>query len=741
MRFCLNNIKFVLLFCFAIYFVHPNKLDAQTTYQLPPNQPEQDACSALQLCGSSFYTPYSYIGTGKKLDLDSTPCSPVSGGGETNSVWLQIRTASAGNVVFTIKPVNPADDYDFAVLNVTGKSCSSLTLHDVVRCNFTNNISNSNTNGIIGLNDTSRTPYVQAGSIGESFSQAVFAKSDEVYLIMINNFGNYRNGGASKGFTIDFTGSTAAFYNAASPELKTIDEVCTDNSTIVVKTSTEILCSSIAADGSDFTTNAPANIISASGINCTDRGGYTNSITLRFSSPLPAGNYTIAAKKGIDNNTLSGLCNNELLPAKPIPFIIKPGSKVAIENESICYQQLPYTWNGIRLTEGGDNVATYTAASAAGCDSTTVLNLLVSQPPKQVNLSETICDGDFYVLPWNETVSEAGTYTHHYANSNDCDSLTESVILTVFTPPNGSVEARDSTIETGFCKNGSVLLNPGNDFISYLWNTGQTSNSIIVNIAGTYGLQAKDNYGCITIDTFVVALYQRPAESLNSIERLCADSTLILDAGSGYTSYLWNNGSTNQTIIIDKPDTFWIRLTDTHNCTATDTVHVITVERPANFLISSVTKCALKNVILTSLNNFDTYRWSNGNNTKSNKVSSGGLYWLTVTDYNGCTGKDSIIVIDSICPVFFFIPTAFTPNNDGNNDLFKPKFSGALSNYHFSVYNRWGQLIFSTIDALNGWDGNVNGSQQPVDTYLWICSYSLDGKSVQTEKGTVTLIR
>jgi gliding motility-associated-like protein len=87
------------------------------------------------------------------------------------------------------------------------------------------------------------------------------------------------------------------------------------------------------------------------------------------------------------------------------------------------------------------------------------------------------------------------------------------------------------------------------------------------------------------------------------------------------------------------------------------------------------------------------------------------------------------------------MPNAFTPNNDMHNDVFKPTFSGALSRYHLSIYNRWGKLIFSTNNPLTGWDGTAKGYPQPVDTYIWICSYSLDRNPLHTEKGTVNLIK
>ncbi len=198
------NMRCILLYCIATCFIHTNLLKAQAIYQLPPNQPEQDACNALQLCGGSFYTPYSYTGTGRYLDLDETPCFNGPGGGEKNSVWLKIHVLTAGTVVFKLTPVSPDDDYDFAVIDATGKNCGALTSNDVIRCNYNSNIHGSNINGIIGLSDTSRTPYIQKGKFGYSFCEAVYAKNDQVFLIMINNYGNYVGGGEVRDLQLIF---------------------------------------------------------------------------------------------------------------------------------------------------------------------------------------------------------------------------------------------------------------------------------------------------------------------------------------------------------------------------------------------------------------------------------------------------------------------------------------------------------------------------------------------------------
>src|SRR5271170_2281586 len=101
---------------------------------LPPDQPEQDACHALPLCGGKFFTPFSYQGTGLVLDLNQTPCdSDTVGGGEDNSMWIKVTVAGAGILAFKIIPVDTSDDYDFAVLDITHTLCSSLSPPDVVR--------------------------------------------------------------------------------------------------------------------------------------------------------------------------------------------------------------------------------------------------------------------------------------------------------------------------------------------------------------------------------------------------------------------------------------------------------------------------------------------------------------------------------------------------------------------------------------------------------------------------------
>ena len=88
-----------------------------------------------------------------------------------------------------------------------------------------------------------------------------------------------------------------------------------------------------------------------------------------------------------------------------------------------------------------------------------------------------------------------------------------------------------------------------------------------------------------------------------------------------------------------------------------------------------------------------------------------------------------------------FVPSAFTPNADGLNDVIRPIAVGISHIDYFRIYNRWGQIVFSTTTNGKGWDGNISGQPQGTNTYVWIVhAVDFTGKEF-FKKGSVTLIR
>lgn len=139
------------------------------------------------------------------------------------------------------------------------------------------------------------------------------------------------------------------------------------------------------------------------------------------------------------------------------------------------------------------------------------------------------------------------------------------------------------------------------------------------------------------------------------------------------------------------------------------------------------------------------YLWQDGSNDQTLSVNRSGSYWVQVTDVNGCTKKDSINVIIQNCEECgLFIPSAFTPNDDGLNDLFKtrPQCPAiGLQNFSLSVYNRWGQLVFMTNDINKGWDGKYKNKGLDQGVYVYLVDYSFKQNKFHHQKGAITLVR
>ena len=381
-----------LLFLFTAGFFH-NPVEAQL---LPTNQPEQDACGALVLCGNSFTTPFSYQGIGMISDLISTPC----GGGEVNSMWMFLSVNTGGSIVFTISPIAVTDDYDFAVVNITNSSCSTFTSNDVIRCNFNNNLAGSNINGVVGLNTTSAAPFTTAGATGGSFNQQINANAGDVYLIMINNFGTGPGGSntPTSGFTIDFTGSTATF-NGTNPSMDHIIPSCNSSQQITLQMNTNVKCSSIEPGGSDFTMSGGGSVVSAVGTNCASSTGYTKTLILSFASPLPPGTYTLGVKNGSDGNTILDLCDVPLATTDTIQFTIDPyvpPAFVSIDTPACSELRIKMNTrircdsiaeNGSDFAISGPQANSVIAAYGIGCDTLNFTDtvVLILQSPLQTD--------------------------------------------------------------------------------------------------------------------------------------------------------------------------------------------------------------------------------------------------------------------------------------------------------------------------------------------------------------------
>jgi gliding motility-associated-like protein len=146
-----------------------------------------------------------------------------------------------------------------------------------------------------------------------------------------------------------------------------------------------------------------------------------------------------------------------------------------------------------------------------------------------------------------------------------------------------------------------------------------------------------------------------------------------------------------------------------------------------------------RDTLLLYPGNFDTYNWQDGSSGHTLVVKKPGQYSVNVSNSCG-NGVSSIYVSERSCDLRF--PSAFTPNNDGVNDIFTALHAYNITAYHLTVYNRWGQLVFATADINKGWDGNAGGHPAPMGLFVWSCEYRKTGNNEPVIiRGIVNLIR
>ena len=297
--------------------------------------------------------------------------------------------------------------------------------------------------------------------------------------------------------------------------------------------------------------------------------------------------------------------------------------------------------------------------------------------------------------------------------------------------------------DTSFCSGNSVILNAGNGFANYLWNTGQSSSSITVNSAGVFSIIAADVNNCISKDTLrVINVFNNPVVNLPNDSLLCIGSSKNLNAGTGMASYLWSTGATTNSISVNNTGTYWVNVIDNNGCKGTDTTAITRLlVLPAAFLPADTVLCSYSTLKISASQTYLSYLWSTGSLQNNITISQPGNYWLRVTDNFNCVGSDTIIVNPKQCLEGFFIPNAFTPNQDGKNDAFRPLLFGVVKNLKFVIYNRWGQKVYETSKINEGWNGKVSGKETDSNVFVWTCEYQFEGQDRKFEKGTVVLIR
>jgi len=326
------------------------------------------------------------------------------------------------------------------------------------------------------------------------------------------------------------------------------------------------------------------------------------------------------------------------------------------------------------------------------------------------------------------------------------DELTKSYALgndLVFALPPDTTRR---TTDTFFCKNGELNMDMAASGLAYIWDNGSTDSTRNITVPGKYWVSYLTDRCNVTIDTFIVAEYD-PEVDLGDNFALCSGDpyTLVPSVKHEDMQFLWSDGSNGDSLLISGAGTYWVQ-SGIKGCIGSDTVEAVIFPDISDILGDDLPFCKDAPISL-SLSvppyPYADILWSTGATDNTININDTGTYTVSIS-IPPCNGKDSIRIYREICECYFDIPTAFSPNSDGLNDLFKITLEPGcpVQGYVLSIFNRYGQRVYIGWGPDEGWDGTYNGRTADAGVYMYHVRFFGGTRQIQyTRKGDITLIK
>nr|MDQ3101061.1 gliding motility-associated C-terminal domain-containing protein [Bacteroidota bacterium] len=337
----------------------------------------------------------------------------------------------------------------------------------------------------------------------------------------------------------------------------------------------------------------------------------------------------------------------------------------------------------------------------------------------------------------------AGTYCLSVTDGNgciaqDCISLEEPepvVINSIITEANcgSSNGAVDLTINGGMAPYG------------YLWSNGSTDQDLSGLSSGSFDISITDANGCITSGTIVIEGTPGITTSAEITSVPCAgdnSGAIDLSINSGQAPFVitWSNGASTEDLIGIPAGDHSVSITDANGCSMQA---VYTIDQSTGLLLDTILSLYSNgynvsnyqgtdgSITIEPIGGTSPYQiaWSNGSTENSITGVSAGSYAVEVTDINGCAAS---LVIQLTQPSDLEMPTGYSPNGDGSNDFFFIRGLDGYQKNRFTVYNRWGNVVFDRLNYRNDWAGeNSNGDELANGTYFVILTVDEGNRILQ----------
>ncbi len=430
-----------------------------------------------------------------------------------------------------------------------------------------------------------------------------------------------------------------------------------------------------------------------------------------------------------------------------------------VRNITICSGQLPYHWNGITVTAAGSGVAVYTVSSAiTGCDSSTILNLAVV-PAIRDTVYLTLCANQLPYI-WNGvSVTAGGSQAAQYTTmaTGGCDSIT-TLNLTI-------KQVYTATIDTSICYAQAPFHWLGQSYASsgsypHPFTSVAGCDSIItlsLHISPTpVTLLPRDSAGCGQVhfkgilytsnttvkDTLLSARGCDSAYRTTNIRILTTYRDTLKAGICANQTYTWMGETYKESGLYTRSFNM------PSGCDSVLNLELTVWDIGQAVIVRNLdeTPCVNDTITVTAQGAQDyDWKWNDqdlGNDAQQHIVLSEkvNVIRLLAKDEHACESEAKVSIETKAC-CEMMIPNAFSPNGDGLNDRFGPETIGNPKDFKMMIFNRYGQLLFTSISVNSKWDGTYQGKPVDIGTYFFRVYTKCTNDTENTFKGDITLIR
>lgn len=297
-----------------------------------------------------------------------------------------------------------------------------------------------------------------------------------------------------------------------------------------------------------------------------------------------------------------------------------------------------------------------------GCEGSDTVALTVFPIPV-LDLADTIectalnitldAGAGFATYQWSDNttnqtlaVSASGTYSVTVTDVNTCSATDAANVLFSI-----ATTGLDLGGDVSFCEGGTITFDAGTGFTTYTWQDGSTGQTLTADVSDIYVVTATDPNGCVARDSVVLTVFQNPVVTLRPDTVICDASTIVLDAGAGFTTYAWSDNSTDQTLAVSSSGTYSVTVTDINACTATDDADVTYASTSSIIDATPDTAVCEGITVQLSVSGGVSYTWTPDPTLVNSSATPTATttYYVSAIDSFGCAKTDSVVI--SILPL------------------------------------------------------------------------------------------